>query len=80
MREGFSIVQRPATAIMSCRGCKYLKRVMAKSGNNPLYNYNCTHTDAHKPVFYFMNNIASMTDEEPTPPHFCPFLPENKKS
>lgn len=69
----------PQQTETTCYGCKWLQSKLGRSGNWPLRNHHCTHPHSPVVILPATNNIAYMSDEDPKPPYWCPFLPENKK-
>lgn len=69
-KECYTIVIIPEQKYKSCYGCKYYENRMLKSGLDPLYMDNCTHSNS--PMNYNMRgNLVNMFGRVETP-EWCP--------
>lgn len=78
-QEGPRNEMKPITLFTTCSGCKYLKRTLFCSGNNPIYTNICQHESAPKDRFKSIDGrILIEEDGVIQPGDWCPFEPVNK--
>lgn len=69
----------PAKLYTTCSGCKYHKRNLVKSGNDPIYCDDCTHESApQSPMKLSFTGNLNNYDGHVTPGDWCPFDAVNK--
>lgn len=61
----------------SCTGCRYLLRVIVRSGREPVYDNGCTHSGS--PLFKLNNRETPIGPEDKTP-IWCPVLIEKDET
>ena len=71
--EGFEEITIPAITYKSYRKCKFYEHNMIKSGWNPIYSHNCTHSNIknikHPNIIFGEGNL-----ENDKTPEWCPYI------
>lgn len=74
--EGFTLKTIPERKYKSCSGCVYHRRLMFRSGRDPIYMNNCNNPDIpdeHRNILGLGTRYGNIGDNDITP-NWCPFL------
>ncbi|MDR3551255.1 MAG: hypothetical protein P4L31_07620 [Candidatus Babeliales bacterium] len=69
---------QPAQIYTTCTGCKYHKRILWKSGDDPQYKDTCEHETAPKLGLMLSTGNLDNYNGYPQPGDWCPFEVVNK--
>jgi hypothetical protein len=72
--NGPTLKEIPARKYRSCSSCSFYSNRMVKSGTNPEYRHDCTHTNIEQIALSFEGNLGSDAT-----PDWCPLL-SNRRS
>ena len=72
--EGPKEIIIPEQRYVSCSRCKYYNQSMVKSGNHPIYSYNCNHPAIEQERLIFTGNLHKNVAGVVETPDWCPYL------
>jgi hypothetical protein len=77
-KQGPTLIKVPTgVTYNTCFDCRYLNRVMVRSGRNPVHSNNCTHdydNEVKGPGPYPAEIRFISQETPPITPHWCPIL------